>query len=107
MALIAVLDKAAQEVSGSTRTNYGRFSLTGTYTTNGIAITPRQFGLKALHQLAAYPSQGYVFVWDQANSKLLVYYSDNNAIADGPLIQVPNGADLTVITVANWKAVGL
>lgn len=42
-------------------------------------------------------SDGYVYTWDYANSKLMIFYSNSDA-ADGPLIQVPNETDLSAIT---------
>ena len=41
---------------------------------------------------------GYTPVYDRANDKLKVYYCDNNAVADGPLIQCPAHTDLSGVT---------
>lgn len=37
---------------------------------------------------------GYVLRYDDANDKLMVFYSNSDA-ADGPLIEVPNATDLS------------
>jgi len=41
---------------------------------------------------------GYLPVWVPSTNKVKVYYVDNNNAADGPLIEVPNGTDLSSIT---------
>ena len=44
-------------------------------------------------------SSGYVAYWDYANSKLMLFYSNSDA-ADGPMIQVPDAADLSAVTLS-------
>jgi hypothetical protein len=107
MALVTTFNTTAQEVGGAAKTTHGTFGLTGVYASGGVALTPRQFGLIQIHQLAACPSKGYVFEWDKAASKLKVYFSDNDALSDGPLVECPNGANVTTITGAHWKATGV
>lgn len=43
-------------------------------------------------------SDGYEYRWDFANSKLMVLYADYDAGADGALIEVANGANLSTVT---------
>lgn len=65
------------------------------YPTGGWPITANQLGLgTALFGLAG-TQGGYVFRWDNANLKLMAYYSDYDAVADGALIQVPNATDIS------------
>lgn len=45
-------------------------------------------------------SDGYVFTWDYANSKLMAFYSNDDGGADGALIQVPNNTDLSLVTAS-------
>jgi hypothetical protein len=35
---------------------------------------------------------GYIYRWVAATGKILVFFADNNNAADGPLIEIPNGA---------------
>ncbi len=80
------------------------FSLDSSYPTGG------ETGLQALCKAAlsrdvtilgfiAQDCGGYLPVWDPTNSKLKVYYADNNNASDGPLIEVPNTTDLSGVTV--------
>lgn len=105
MALVVTFDKTAEQCSGSTRTTYGSLSMDSLYPSNGEPFTARQFGLTHLYQLAVYPSKGYVF--EPVGLKLKAYWGDWNAVADGPLVEVPNNTDLSAVTAARWKAVGL
>ena len=43
---------------------------------------------------------GYKAVWDYANSKLMVYRCDYDAVADGPMVQVPDTTDLSAVTLS-------
>jgi hypothetical protein len=42
---------------------------------------------------------GYKVAWDYANSKLMVFHCDNDAVADSPMIQVPDGTNLAAVTL--------
>lgn len=68
------------------------------YPTGGESVTPAKLGLGKIEFLIAQPTSGYVFQWDNANSKLLAYYADYDAVADGALIQVPDTTDLSGLT---------
>jgi hypothetical protein len=43
-------------------------------------------------------NDGYVAYYDQANDKLIVYYADYDAVADGALIEVAATTDLSTTT---------
>lgn len=43
---------------------------------------------------------GYKAMWDYANSKLMVFYVDNNNASDGVMIQVPDTTDLSGVTLS-------
>lgn len=45
----------------------------------------------------ASPAGGYILHWDRSNDKLIIYYGNNDAGADGPLIENAT-ADLSLIT---------
>ena len=42
---------------------------------------------------------GYAWAYDRSENKLLAYYADYDAGADGALIAVANGVDLSALTV--------
>lgn len=41
---------------------------------------------------------GYTPYYDKTNDKLIVYYNNNDAVADGPAIEVPNATNLSGVT---------
>lgn len=41
---------------------------------------------------------GYVVCYDHANDKLKVYHGNNDGVADGPAVEVPNATDLSGVT---------
>ena len=80
----------------------------GVYATNGVAITPSQFGFAALEFLSLTQPGGYVFEWDKANSKIKAYRNKDPAAgggADIPLPEVANAVDITAV-VARFEATG-
>ena len=83
---------AKQRISVSTITG------DSSYATDGEAITANQLGLTRITALVPVANSGYVPVWDQANSKLKVFYGDNNNASDGPLIEIPNATDISTVT---------
>jgi hypothetical protein len=105
VALVVTFDKTAEQCSGSTRTTYGSLAMGSLYPSNGEPFTARMFGLTRLYQLHVCPSQGYVF--EPVGLKLKAYWADYNALSDGPLVECPNNTDLSAVTGARWKAVGL
>lgn len=68
------------------------------YATGGYAITANQFGFSRITAIVPVGNTGYVPVWDSTNSKLKVFYVDNNAAADSALIEVPAATDLSAAT---------
>lgn len=42
---------------------------------------------------------GYFVTWDPTDSKVKVYYINNDGGSDGPMIEVPNATDLSAVTV--------
>ncbi len=51
------------------------------------------------------PASGYIFEYDYTNAKILVYYFDYDAVADGAAIQVPNTTDLSALTSVRMIAI--
>jgi len=69
------------------------------YATGGYAITANQVGFSRITAvLAVGANTGYVPTWDATNSKLKVFYGDNNNASDGPLIEVPAATDLSAVS---------
>lgn len=71
------------------------------YPTGGESLNEVELGFPdnfRLLAVIALPRLGYVFEYDYTNLKLLAYYSDYDAVADGALIQVPNTTNLSTVT---------
>lgn len=77
------------------------------YPTGGESITPNALGFGTILMGGALGNYlGYGFQWDNANSKLLAYYSDYDAGADGPLIQVPDTTNLSTVAAIPCVFIG-
>lgn len=62
------------ENAGSQMTTSGTLTFSGTYATGGQAITAAALGLGSITSLEINQGEdGYVFKWDPANSKILIY----------------------------------
>ena len=78
--------------------SYRKVTFDSSYATGGEALTPSQVGLTSISGVEAIDNHaGYVFEYDQANSKLIAYWADNNAAADSALIEVANATDLSAV----------
>lgn len=81
-------------------------TLDNSYPTGGEAITANQLGLGTVEAAAVMGTpSGFGFEFDVANMKLKAYYADYDAVADGALIQVPNGSavlDTIVVPLIAW-----
>lgn len=74
--------------SNLVRLSFGDGALT--VPANGIPLTKGKMGCPVTIQSLKVVDQGlsgYVFNYDQSAEKLVVLYSDNNNVADGPLIE--------------------
>ena len=63
------------------------------YKTGGYAIDLSVYGISVIWGdvvLAAAAQHGYMFKYDVTNKKMLAYYCDYDAVADGGLIEVPD-----------------
>jgi hypothetical protein len=68
------------------------------YPTGGEALVASDLGLDEI--LAVFAEGGpYVVKYDKANGKLMAYWADYDAGADGALIQVANTTDLSAAVV--------
>jgi hypothetical protein len=80
----------------------GSIAFDSSYPTGGEALA---FGFTPAIVIAE-PNLGYVFQYDYTNKKLLAYYADYDAVADGALIQVANTTNLSGLTAVKYVAFG-
>lgn len=66
------------------------------YAAGGESLTADDLGCDPVFVLAE-PTDGYVFEYDKGASKLMAFFSDNNAVADGVLIEA--SGDLSSVVV--------
>jgi len=86
-----------QDLFGTSRIVIAVFTFDSSYPTGGEACDP---GLGTVNIALSDPSvSGYVFQYDYTNKKLKAFYADYDAGADGALIEVANGVDLSSVSV--------
>ncbi|MDO9566676.1 MAG: hypothetical protein Q7J15_08050 [Candidatus Desulfaltia sp.] len=69
-----------------------------TYTTGGVpmpaiglfGMNKEVIGMNWLEGMGN-SANGFIYKYDVTNRKILIYYADYDAVADGPLIELPNG----------------
>lgn len=92
---------------GDRRAVVGNFAFDSSYPTGGESLTYQNLGFTSRVDWINFESSGgYVFKYDRANQKVLAYYADYDAVADGALIQVPNTTDLSSLTAVRFFAIG-
>lgn len=103
MALVVTLD---DDISiGDTNHLYtGTAAFDSSYPTGGEAFDVS--GNSSFSFVLFTPKSGYTFEWDKANQKVIARYADYDAVADGPLIQVPDTTDLSALTAVPFIAIG-
>lgn len=84
----------------------GTFDFDASYPTGGESFDVSNFFPKGVVAVIPAPKSGYVFEYDSDNGKLLAYYADYDAVADGALIEVANITDLAAITDVKFVALG-
>jgi len=95
-----------QTVWGDVQIVFGTITMSNSYATGGDTLSTGDFGLTELnHLFLSTRTGGYVLAWDKANGKVLAYYGDYDAAADGALVQVAATTDLSSV-VADFVAVG-
>lgn len=90
---------------GNESGSYGTITLDASYPTGGEAITARGVGLGIITSLDLEGDDGYVPHWDSTNDKIIMYYADYDAVADGALIQVADTTDLSAV-ILKFRAWG-
>ena len=77
-----------------------------TYTTGGIPLTKSKLGLpntvRKLYFMEDAAGNGFIYKYDESAEKLVMYYADYDAVADGALIEVitsvaPAAATLRIV----------
>ncbi len=64
------------------------------YTASGEPLSAMEMGFNVIdHVKAATTENGYVFLYDYTNAKMLVKMFDNNAVADGAMMAFTTGGD--------------
>lgn len=76
------------------------------YPTGGESLTPANVGLQQFDLVLASNDAGFVFEFNYTDNLLLAYYADNDAGADGALIQVANATDLSANTNIRTLIIG-
>jgi len=95
-------------IFGNKRFIQGKIAFDTSYPTGGEAFSLADMGLAGgvLDFCMFEPESGYIFEYDHTNNKVLAYYCDYDAVADGALIQVANTTDLSALTDARFIAIG-
>jgi hypothetical protein len=93
--------------SGNLRVVTGTIAFDSSYPTGGESLTPANMALSRVQSVSILPKSGYVFEYDYTNSKVLAYYADYDAVADGALIQVPDTTNLSTLTGVRFNAIGV
>ncbi len=93
-------------IARHTRLTSGTMTFDNSYATGGLAIVPGDVGLKYQIDRIMFESEdGYIFKFDKAGAKVLAYYFDYDAVADGAAIEVAAAVDLSSVVVG-YIAIG-
>ena len=81
-----------------------------TYPTGGVPLTAGKMGTPTEVQSLTFTDEanadGFLYKWDKANNKVRIYQGDNDAVADGPLIELVGGAATPAATSLIAEVVG-
>lgn len=80
----------------------GTLAFDSSYPTGGEEV---DFGFTPAFVIVQ-PVSGYVFEYDSGNDKVIAYYADYDAVADGALIQVADTTDLSSVSTT-YLAIGI
>lgn len=104
--MIPTYDQAeVQHMSRDLRVFTGSIAFDSSYPTGGEAMDLSS-KFAALKLVLFENDAGYVFQYDYTNKKVLAYYYDYDAGADGTAIQVANATDLSALTDVRFIAFG-
>lgn len=81
-----------------------------TYPTGGVPLDKAKLGcpnsVTELSIIDPANANGFVYKTDLANLKLRIYQGDNDAVADGPLVELVGGAATPAVAALKIKAMG-
>lgn len=97
------IDKVNTRQLTGVRLVTGTIDFDSSYPTGGEAIS---LPLNEVKGMLIENKAGYVFQYDRTNKKILAYYADYDAVADGALIQVPDTTNLSALTGVAFLAWG-
>lgn len=87
-----------RSVAGSKRLSTAIGTFSGTVSSGGESLTPKQLGLHVIEKLDATDvsaSAPYVYTYDYTNQKLVVFKTDGSATSSKPTFTVTKGAITT------------
>ena len=96
MALTITIPDAGRTVIGNKRLVFGTLAFDASYPTGGEALTAGDLGLDKIDHIT-FTSDVVQCYW--ASNKLLAYYGDNDAGADGEFAQAANTDNLSAANV--------
>ena len=96
--MVLTLGTAKHHNVGALKYKVFTIAFDASYATGGESLDPTDFGIVELVDIRIQSTSGYVFEYDYTNEKVLAYYADYNAGADGALIQVPGTTNLAAVT---------
>ena len=96
MALTITIPDAGRTVIGNKRLTIGTITFDSSYPTGGEDLVPGDLGLDKIDHIT-FTSDVVQCYW--ASNKLLAYYGDNDAGADGEFAQAANTDDLSAANV--------
>ncbi len=101
MALTVSTYKNFPKMHGGIRSRIVDVTFPSSYTSGGESFTYSDAGLDTAIYFVVTPScmNGYTFEYDADHDKIIVYYADYDASADGALIEVADTTDLGGVTI--------
>jgi hypothetical protein len=94
------------QVIGQNKVAQKKVTFDASYPTGGEAVTPASVGLTYIDYVRASPLSDYRISWDRTNSKLKVFWGDNNNASDSAGVEVADTTDLSGL-VAYLEFVGV
>lgn len=91
---------------GNLRATIFEVAFDNSYPTGGEALTAADLGLVTIEFVLFEPAAGYTFEYDHTNSKVIARHGNNDGVADGPSVEVPNTTDLSAVVAVRGIAFG-
>ena len=104
--MVLTITKVDDSIFGDQRIRVRTIAFDASYPTGGESLTAADLDLDTINFIIVENDDGFIFKYNYATSKLLAYYADYDAVADGALIQVADTTDLSGITTARALVIG-